>query len=325
MKNSIAIFSLLIGCQDTEKPNSLQDEPHVQDSVTPQDPTTGDNPEEEPQEEPEEEPQEEPQEEDITDPMHLPDLLACASESTGHLDFFGTPYAITMELQNIYGEANTTFFIDHIHEMAQEGFQGGLVGGSAVFQSLPEMGETSFDIELNEAGAQESNLSWLSLFQGEGSLSLNQVDRGRLEGVLSFPHEQNMRPTLVMHCWEPDLQNEFTYDPDVGLCLNEAGEEGYNPASQAEVRETSDGHCVDMDGWIIDEGNYSYPNFEWDLRGANLNGASISFAHMKGADFRGAKMETFSYGYTQLKGPIDDHTTLPNNCESEDDRIDCIQ
>ena len=321
MKNTVVILSLLIGCQDTEKNEIPQNEPNVQNNDIPDDPTTGDTPQEEPREDLEEE----PEEEIVTNPMPLPDLLSCASESTGHLDFFGMPYAITMELQNIYGQANTAFFIDHIHEMSQEGFEGGLTGGSAVFQSLPEMGEASIDIALNEESTQESNLSWLSLFKGNGSLSLNKFDSGRFEGLLSFPHEQNMRPTLIMHCWEPDLYNEFTYDPEVGLCINEAGEEGFNPASQAEVRETGDGHCVNMNGWIIDEGNYSYPNFAWDLRGANLNGASISFAHMKGADFRGAKMDTFSYGYTQLMGQVDEHTTLPNGCEAENNWIDCIQ
>ena len=320
MKYTSAILALFVGCQDTEKNEAPQNEPIPQTTVTPNDPTPSETPDE-----PQEEPEEEPQEEVVTDPMPLPDLLSCASESTGHLDFFGMPYAITMELQNIYGQANTAFFIDHIHEMSQEGFQGGMVGGSAVFQSLPEMGEASIDIALTDENSQENNLTWLSLFQGEGSLSLIEIDSGRFEGILSFPHEQNMRPALMIHCWEPDLYNEFTYDPEVGLCLNEAGEEGFNPASQAEVRETGDGQCVDMAGWIIDEGNYSYPNFEWDLRGANLNGASISFAHMKGADFRGAKMDAFSYGYTQLMGQVDEYTTLPNGCEAENNWIDCIQ
>ena len=94
---------------------------------------------------------EEPQEDVVTNTMSLPDLLSCASESTGHLDFFGVPYAITMDLQNIYSQANTSFFIDRIHDMSQEGFEGGLSGGNAVYQSRPNMGEDTIDIALTRA------------------------------------------------------------------------------------------------------------------------------------------------------------------------------
>ena len=234
MKKTIALFSLMIGCQDTDPniPNntveSLEDPISTQPSPTTEHPNAHHEDASEPSTE----------DEIDTEPMPLPDLLTCASESTGHLDFFGIPYAIQMVLLNVYSTAHTTFFIDHVHPATEDAFEGGMVGGEATYQSLPEMGFDSIAIELSEAHRQVGNLTWLNLFQGNGSLNLIQVDPNRFSGVLSFPHDQNMRPELDIHCWVPQSEKAYHYDPDSGLCLNTDGEEGYNLASQAEVRET---------------------------------------------------------------------------------------
>ena len=35
---------------------------------------------------------------------------------------------------------------------------------------------------------------------------------------------------------------------------------GHNHSHVVKVRETGDGECVDMTGWVLEESNYAYPN-----------------------------------------------------------------
>jgi hypothetical protein len=50
-----------------------------------------------------------------------------------------------------------------------------------------------------------------------------------------------------------------------------------------------------------------------------------SFANMIGADFRGAEMVTFEYGYSTLNGQLDEFTQLSVECALEADFIDCTR
>jgi len=80
-----------------------------------------------------------------------------------------------------------------------------------------------------------------------------------------------------------------------------------------------------MTGWELEEHNYGYPNLDWNVRGSLMSGAQIHFANMIGADFHGSNMANFEYGYTNLKGSIDDFTILPEGCEAVEQSIDCIR
>jgi len=161
-----------------------------------------------------------------------------------------------------------------------------------------------------------------ALFLGQTATArLREVSEGRYSGTLN----NHFFFDADFECWAPNTPRAFNYNPETGRCENANGEQGFNTPSLIEVRETGDGHCVDMKGWALNGEDFSYPNLAWDVQGSDLSGASISFADMIGADFRGAKLENFSFGYTTLQGPVDSFTGLPDNCEPADGEIDCLR
>ena len=93
------------------------------------------------------------------------------------------------------------------------------------------------------------------------------------------------------------------------------------------VRETGDGNCVDLGEQNLEEENYGYPVWDgFDLRGADLGASAMHFAEISDADFSGAILEGFDFGYVWLSGTVDAHTQLPESCDpAEDDWFECVR
>ncbi len=151
--------------------------------------------------------------------------------------------------------------------------------------------------------------------EGDGvevSLAEDAVVRGLWVGTIRVDDLD----AVQFSCWDATLAP--TYEYAGGAC------DGWNPIPMEVVRETGLGQCVDFAGIEMEEQDYSYPVFaNLDLRGANLNGAGLHFAHFEDARFEGAAMTLFDFGYARLEGSVDEHTQLHENCEPADGRIDC--
>ena len=132
---------------------------------------------------------------------------------------------------------------------------------------------------------------------------------------------------FVVHCWEPDIEAPFQYDPDTGLCTDDDGETGLNPWSLPMVRETGDGQCADLRWTELNEYEYSHAQLaDWDLRGADLENAGIFFSDLVDAQLEGANLESLDFGYAHISGTTDAHTRLPeSDCDRSEDRLSCVR
>lgn len=116
-----------------------------------------------------------------------------------------------------------------------------------------------------------------------------------------------------------DLER-FHYDAKSGVCVNAAGKPGLNVVAIKDIEKTGNGECADLNGVTIAK-KPDYQAFKkWNLRGANLNGATLSFTHLLDPDLSGAQMESsFRISYAAVCGRIDRFTKFPSqSCEVED-------
>lgn len=254
--------------------------------------------------------------------------LQCASAGRT-TDFTGRLYNLVMSIghsrQDFTGITDAVVSVRGTSAGSGDLPFGGVNQSSSVGLNLWMDGEELF-IRYSPVAGSPLNMDTQHLnnffLEHETSIRLREVAEGHFIGTL----ENLSLFELPISCWASDRKREFTYNPQTGDCQNEEGKIGFNSSDVFQVRQTKDGQCVDMTTWALNGEDYNYPNLDWDVRGANLNGASIVFANMIGADFRGAKMEDFSYGYTTLQGPIDEFTQVPTDCSSpEPDSIDCTR
>jgi hypothetical protein len=260
-------------------------------------------------------------------PGRIPNAwLSCASE--GHrIDFTGRIF--TMGLEIGMQRPDFTGIIDAVVTVATSPSGSGLsfspVNESASihlrgFAELDELTFTYQPREDRELSDETGHLNSFFLSQST-TIHLRETSEGNYAGTLNNHSLFDSK----FNCWAADKPRVFDYNPQNGRCENANGEQGFNPSSLIKVRHTADGQCVDMAGWALNGEDFSYPNLAWDVRGAHLNGATISFADMIGADFRGTKMDSFSYGYTTLKGKVDQFTQLPSDCTPQAEQIDCLR
>jgi hypothetical protein len=232
---------------------------------------------------------------------------------------------IRMDLQKVFVEASASFTLGYLHDSGSWDLD--TVLDSVTFQGEPVIGDHTIDMVLTAKDIVEGNEGF---FGGEVSLSVHLWDHGLFMGHLESPAFGK----LELHCWEmvydsgefvPADEKEFFYNGESGLCENSEGEEGYNSSSVMKVRETGDGECVNMSYWSLEEGDFSYPNLDWDVRGALMYGTQLYFASMDGADFQGSNLYGLEFGYAHLRGPIDAFTLLPEFCDASGDEIDCVR
>ena len=128
-----------------------------------------------------------------------------------------------------------------------------------------------------------------------------------------------------IQCWEPDHSVPFQYDPDSGLCTNEAGESGLNPFYLPMVRDTQNGECADLRWQDLSEGEVMGAQLEgWDLRGASLESAVLTSTDLVDARLEGADLETLDLEDAQVEGTVDDFTLLPEQgCDIDGDDLSC--
>ena len=163
-------------------------------------------------------------------------------------------------------------------------------------------------------------LTWSLTFDG-GQLDLSQGPAGA--PFWSGPGTIGADELLTMHCWPPDLALAFTYQPELGACRDAEGAGGFNQGVPlAYVRETGDGHCVDLGGKDLGDGDTAYPKLEeWDLRGARLEASQLHFAFLLDARLEGADLDGLQYGYAMVTGTIDGATKLPPGCTVDEEHL----
>lgn len=179
--------------------------------------------------------------------------------------------------------------------------------------------------EIHATGAITWDDGTLAL-DGDLALALDRVEAVKgflVSGTLDVGADE----PVDVFCWNPELTSGFAYDAADGVCRDADGNEGTEPRPVQVIRETGDGQCADLRGVAIDEGDLSYQSWTgFDLRGADLTGASLHFAHIQDSSLEGAQMETLDFGYAEITGTIDDHTTIPAvGCEASDGAIDCMR
>lgn len=114
----------------------------------------------------------------------------------------------------------------------------------------------------------------------------------------------------------------FHYDAASGKCVNSSGQTGMNTMDIKRIRQDKNCECVKM-GEIelvdllpnIDENNrFAYNELlSFNFRGADLSQASLHFNHIIDADFSGANMKDFSFGYANISGKMDKYTVIPED------------
>jgi hypothetical protein len=126
-------------------------------------------------------------------------------------------------------------------------------------------------------------------------------------------------------CWEPGFEPEFTYEPGLGVCLNEEGEEGLNPWSVEMARETKSAQCADLSGVTLNDSDWDYPELSWDLRGAKLEYSSLYNASLVDARLEGADLGDLYFHSAMVQGEVDKFTVLPESCSVEEGLVRCSQ
>ncbi len=128
-------------------------------------------------------------------------------------------------------------------------------------------------------------------------------------------------------CWADTFVGDHTYDPTSGVCRDGDGAPGQDALPVAYVRASGDGHCGTFAGLSLNEDFLGYPILRGlDLRGAELDGATLFFAHIADARWEGADLTGFEFGYATLTGTLDTHTIWPSeSCAVEDGALACTR
>jgi hypothetical protein len=132
-------------------------------------------------------------------------------------------------------------------------------------------------------------------------------------GQIELTNEQHVQ----FSCWEPEARNDFLYDLNSGKCVDKNSEPGLNKWTLAYIRDNANGECSDLGHVQINEGNYEYPTFSWNLKGANLSNIDMVFSTFSDSQFEGANLIGMTIGYATISGTKDVHTQLPEElCRS---------
>jgi len=121
----------------------------------------------------------------------------------------------------------------------------------------------------------------------------------------------------------------YKYNAKSGKCLNEKGKKGLNPLNLKVVQQTKNCECMDLGTIdlvellpdITDANKFGYNKLkDFNFRGANLSKAKLHFNDIENADFSGAIVAGFSYGYAHINGKIDKYTVLPDRGAKKGDQ-----
>lgn len=151
----------------------------------------------------------------------------------------------------------------------------------------------------------------LQLIFDDGVVELIRQDGlgwGIYTGKASFEEDFD----IDLSCWEENYSTRFSYDASTGRCLDSAGVEGRNNVNVEFVRETGNGNCANLANLELNEGDLSYPSWTgFDLRGADLSGSDLYFAHILDSQLEGALIADLNFGYADVTGSVDEYTTFP--------------
>jgi hypothetical protein len=176
--------------------------------------------------------------------------------------------------------------------------------------------------ELNAAGVGADAIAVSTT-----ELTLNARPSGPDQRVLTGTL-QVADDTSDVVCWPRDLTPVYRYDAATGVCRAPAGSPGMNRYPVPMVRHRKDGECVAFgNADMLNEDDYSFPELRgWNLAGADLSLARLSFAKLLDADFRGATLTGMQFGYVWISGTVDGNTDVPADaCTVASGSISCVQ
>jgi hypothetical protein len=234
------------------------------------------------------------------DRMTPSDSLECAT-TVFHYDFDGMPESVRVQLKRAGNQIEFAYQYADVHSKTP----GSTLSGPWNVQGLAVGSWDEDTIELSLGGTDtigmgdfEMELSRDSRVTGDVYTGLGSI------GSASFGIE--------MSCWDPNLEPDFLYDGESGLCTNVEGEIGTNPWPIHMVRESLDGECVNFSSSMINEENYSHVDLVgWNLQGAVLSESTLHFGNLVDAELEGADLSGLEYGYADISGTTDVHTRLP--------------
>ncbi len=153
--------------------------------------------------------------------------------------------------------------------------------------------------------------------------------RGLFTGSIGGESEMHVHVPIGVTCWSAEFELPATYDPATGGCVDDSGQPSRNDVPFVFARHTGFGQCSTFEGQLNEEA-FGYPSFiDLDLRGSDLNAAALNFAHFIDVDLRGADLSNFSFGYSTVRGQVDDNTKLPADmwCSGavDGDAFNCTQ
>lgn len=158
----------------------------------------------------------------------------------------------------------------------------------------------------------------------DATLDVSGVDGhpGLWTGTLARAGEE-----YAVACFSSIWQPRFQYDATGGACVDGDGVAGLNPTPIPVVRDSGVGQCADLGGLMLNENDLSYPEWRgFDLRGADMSDAQLSFAHIYDSQLEGAQMATLTFGYAFITGTIDQYTGVPaESCTTTEGTIDCMR
>lgn len=142
------------------------------------------------------------------------------------------------------------------------------------------------------------------------------------------------RTQQIAGCSKAD-QNIYRYDPTNGKCLNCLKKEGTNTFDIAKIRQSKDASCVQFPKMHLVEllegihvsNEFSYHTLEnFNFRGAILKNVTLHFNSIKNADFSGANLNGFEFGYAEITGKTDRFTILPKEaCTVQENQLSCVR
>lgn len=143
---------------------------------------------------------------------------------------------------------------------------------------------------------------------------------------------------------ETKIAETFKYDASKGYCVDANGKIGLSKvdlkallkldASSTSARpriskvqaECADLAKLDLDmqvNTVSDRKNY-VQMIDWNLRGANLNGANLSFGVLTNADLSGAQFDKAKLGYSNVSGKVDKATKVHSSCSIAGTEVSCV-
>ena len=234
------------------------------------------------------------------------DLLRCSTVAFEGEDWWPVALRISFDLQ---GE--NAYFVDMTLGDSHPNQEGVLAEPTAAWSEQAYLTMQGDDLVLDGADL------WVDVTR------MSEFTAPMYTGTL----EHTEHGEHAVACWFDDFAGDFRYALENEVCVDADGLWGWNPYPVSYTRDTLDAHCGTFEGQMLNEDYLGYPSFVgMDLRGAQLQGASLFFANILDSSWEGADLTGFEFGYARLSGTVDERTVWPEeSCELAADQITCMR